>query len=188
MTGRPPRERRHRPSVRTPRTLSPPCPRPARTRTAGEDATAAGTVVRDPAGAVVPLGRRRVRRPPPLRLAKALHRLSRSVPARDRLELDEERTARHGIADGLWIPYLRPAAEKAFDLVLLVDSAPTMRIWEDRVAAIAVEAARSGAFRDVRTVRLELPRYGTARLRWSGGAPAIPRRCSTPGGRGSTSS
>ncbi|WP_327301181.1 FxSxx-COOH system tetratricopeptide repeat protein [Streptomyces goshikiensis] len=141
---------------------------------AGEDATAAGTVVRDPAGAVVPLGRRRVRRPPPLRLAKALHRLSRSVPARDRLELDEERTARHGIADGLWIPYLRPAAEKAFDLVLLVDSAPTMRIWEDRVAAIAVEAARSGAFRDVRTVRLELPRYGTARLRWSGGRTGDP--------------
>ncbi|GAA3077723.1 hypothetical protein GCM10020254_22330 [Streptomyces goshikiensis] len=188
MTGRPPRERRHRPSVRTPRTLSPPCPRPARTRTPAKTppprAPSYGTRP-EPSS---PLGRRRVRRPPPLRLAKALHRLSRSVPARDRLELDEERTARHGIADGLWIPYLRPAAEKAFDLVLLVDSAPTMRIWEDRVAAIAVEAARSGAFRDVRTVRLELPRYGTARLRWSGGAPAIPRRCSTPGGRGSTSS
>ncbi|WP_323139277.1 FxSxx-COOH system tetratricopeptide repeat protein [Streptomyces sp. NBC_01551] len=123
---------------------------------------------------VVPVGRRRVRRPPPLRLAKALHRLSRSVPARARRELDEERTARHGIADDLWIPYLRPAAEKAFDLVLFVDSSPTMRIWEDRVAAIAVEAARSGAFRDVRTVRLELPRHGTARLRWTGGRTGDP--------------
>ncbi|WP_260610303.1 FxSxx-COOH system tetratricopeptide repeat protein, partial [Streptomyces sp. WAC06614] len=111
---------------------------------------------------------RRVRRPAPLRLAKALHRLSRSLPARHRKELDEERTARYGISDNLWVPYLRPATEKAFDLVLLVDAAPTMRIWQQRVGAIAVEAARSGAFRDVRTVRLELPVTGRARLRWPG--------------------
>ncbi|MGP4114235.1 FxSxx-COOH system tetratricopeptide repeat protein [Streptomyces sp. 4N509B] len=109
-----------------------------------------------------------VRRTTQPRLARAMHRLARSVAASDRDELDEERTARHGISDGLWLPYLRPATEKALDLVLLVDAAPTMRIWEDRVAAIVVEAARSGAFRDVRTVRLEVPRQGRARLRWSG--------------------
>ncbi|MBW5485467.1 SAV_2336 N-terminal domain-related protein, partial [Streptomyces bambusae] len=120
-------------------------------------------------GPVLPAGLRRGRRPvAPLRLAKALHRLSRSLPARSRRELDEERTARHGISDNLWIPYLRPAAEKAFDLVLLVDRAPTMGIWADRVTALAVEAVRSGAFRDVRTVGLELPERGRARLRWPG--------------------
>ncbi|MPY59604.1 FxSxx-COOH system tetratricopeptide repeat protein [Streptomyces spongiae] len=112
--------------------------------------------------------RRPVRRAALPPLAKALRRMSRSVPARDREELDEERTARHGISDNLWLPYLRPGVEKALDLVVLVDSAPTMRIWADRVAAIGVEAARSGAFRDVRTVRLELPTRGQARLRWSG--------------------
>lgn len=111
---------------------------------------------------------RRARRPAPLRLAKALHLLSRSLPARHRKELDEERTARYGISDNLWVPYLRPATEKAFDLVLLVDAAPTMRIWQQRISAIAVEAARSGAFRDVRTARLELPANGRARLRWPG--------------------
>ncbi|MFE9093129.1 FxSxx-COOH system tetratricopeptide repeat protein [Streptomyces sp. NPDC007264] len=113
-------------------------------------------------------------RPAPPRLAKALHGLSRTVPARARKELDEERTARQGISDNLWVPYLRPAAEKALDLVLLVDRAPTMRIWEDRAAAIAVEAVRSGAFRDVRTAGLELPPRGRARLRWSGGRPGDP--------------
>nr|WSW57390.1 FxSxx-COOH system tetratricopeptide repeat protein [Streptomyces sp. NBC_00998] len=111
---------------------------------------------------------RRARRPAPLRLAKALHLLSRSLPARHRKELDEERTARYGISDNLWVPYLRPATEKAFDLVLLVDAAPTMRIWQQRISAIAVEAARSGAFRDVRTARLELPANGRTRLRWPG--------------------
>ncbi|MCJ1680091.1 FxSxx-COOH system tetratricopeptide repeat protein [Streptomyces sp. APSN-46.1] len=134
--------------------------------TAPDPATAATVEVA--VEAALPAGRRRVRRPQPLRLAKALHRLSRSVPARNRQELDEERTARHGISDDLWLPYLRPATEKAFDLVLLIDAAPTMRIWEERVAAIAVEATRSGAFRDVRVVRLELPRRGAARLRWPG--------------------
>ncbi|MER5931133.1 FxSxx-COOH system tetratricopeptide repeat protein [Streptomyces sp. NPDC002054] len=124
--------------------------------------------------AEVPAGPRPVRRAAPPRLAKALHRLSRSVPDRHRSELDEDRTARYGISDNLWIPYLRPATEKAFSLVLLVDSAPTMPLWEDRVGAIAVEAARSGAFRDVRTVRLELPSRGKARLRWPGDRPGDP--------------
>ncbi|MCB5181671.1 FxSxx-COOH system tetratricopeptide repeat protein [Streptomyces antimicrobicus] len=135
---------------------------------ADDDEPAADLEAEDPAGAPAAPVTRRVRRAAPPRLAKALHRLGRSLPARHRKELDEERTARYGIADNLWMPYLRPAAEKAFDLVLLVDTAPTMRIWRDRVAAIAVEAVRSGAFRDVRTVGLELPAGGAARLRWPG--------------------
>ncbi|WP_330329300.1 FxSxx-COOH system tetratricopeptide repeat protein [Streptomyces sp. NBC_00536] len=128
-----------------------------------------------PGAAEVPPGPRLVRPPaPPPRLAKALHRLRRSVPSRGREVLDEERTARHGISDDLWIPYVRPATEKALDLVLLIDSAPTMTIWQDRVASISLEAARSGAFRDVRTVRLELPQRGKARLRWPGDRPGDP--------------
>ncbi|MFJ3202745.1 FxSxx-COOH system tetratricopeptide repeat protein [Streptomyces sp. NPDC086989] len=154
-------------------TGSPVTPPPAAERS-GEDGPVGipenGAEAEAEAGRAVPvvLGARRARRPVPLPLARALHLLSRSMPARHRKELDEERTARYGISDNLWVPYLRPATEKAFDLVLLVDAAPTMRIWQQRIAAIAVEAARSGAFRDVRTVRLELPPSGRARLRWPG--------------------
>ncbi|MGW0332993.1 FxSxx-COOH system tetratricopeptide repeat protein, partial [Streptomyces sp. NPDC003011] len=98
-------------------------------------------------------------------LARALHRLARRIPSRDTLELDEETTAEQGVVDGMWLPFLRPARTSAFDLVLLVDDAPTMRIWEDAAARLAEAAEHSGAFRSVRTVRVDVPRTGAATLR-----------------------
>ncbi|GGX64098.1 FxSxx-COOH system tetratricopeptide repeat protein [Streptomyces hiroshimensis] len=109
----------------------------------------------DPAAAVPVVRNQRNQRNQSL-LAKALHRLGHRVPSRHRTELDEERTARHGIIDGLWMPYLRPEPERAFDLVVLADDGPTMPVWAREVERIATEAQRSGAFRDVRTVRLTL--------------------------------
>ncbi|MCF0077031.1 FxSxx-COOH system tetratricopeptide repeat protein [Streptomyces lomondensis] len=102
-------------------------------------------------------------------LARALHHLARRVPSRDSLELDEETTAEQGLADGLWMPFLRPARVSAFDLVMLLDDAPTMRIWEESAAGLARAAEHSGAFRSVRTLRVTVPRTGTATLRWSTG-------------------
>ncbi|MCT7357254.1 SAV_2336 family protein, partial [Streptomyces sp. 15-116A] len=108
-------------------------------------------------------------------LARALHQLQRRVSSRDTQELDEEATAEQGVADGLWLPFLRPVRTTAFDLVLLADDAPTMRIWEETVARLAEAAEHSGAFRSVRTVRVVLPRTGTPTLHWtSGGAVADP--------------
>lgn len=97
--------------------------------------------------------------------ARALHRLARRVPSRDILELDEETTAEQGVVDGMWMPFLRPARSAAFDLVLLIDAAPTMRIWEDTAARLARAAEHSGAFRGVRTVKVDVPRTGAATLR-----------------------
>ena len=98
-------------------------------------------------------------------LARALHTLARRIPSRDTLELDEETTAEQGVVDGMWMPFLRPARTSAFDLVLLTDDAPTMRIWEDTTARLARAAEHSGAFRGVRTVQVNVPRTGTATLR-----------------------
>ncbi|MGX1560033.1 FxSxx-COOH system tetratricopeptide repeat protein [Streptomyces sp. NPDC055506] len=106
------------------------------------------------------------------RFARALHQLARRVPSRDTLELDEETTAEQGIIDGMWMPFLRPARTAAFDLVLLVDDAPTLRIWDESTARLAQAAEHSGAFRAVRTVRVNVPRTGTATLRWSAGRAA----------------
>ncbi|GGX15091.1 cytochrome c [Streptomyces malachitofuscus] len=108
--------------------------------------------------------------------ARALHLLARRVPSRDTLELDEETTAEQGVADGMWMPFLRPARSSAFHLVLLVDDAPTLRIWKDSVARLARAAEHSGAFRTVRTVRVNVPRTGPATLRWGTG-----RATSDPG-------
>lgn len=101
------------------------------------------------------------------RFARALHQLARRVPSRDILELDEETTAEQGVVDGMWMPFLRPTRTAAFDLVLLVDDAPTLRIWEEAIARLAQAAEHSGAFRAVRTVRVNVPRTGTATMRWT---------------------
>lgn len=102
-------------------------------------------------------------------LARALHRLARRTPSRHTLELDEETTAEQGLADGMWLPFLRPAHTAAFDLLLLVDDAPTMRVWGDTAASLVEAAEHSGAFRSVRRVRIDVPRTGAARLREGSG-------------------
>ncbi len=105
-------------------------------------------------------------------LARALHQLARRIPSRDTLELDEETTAEQGLVDGMWMPFLRPARTSTFDLVVLTDDAPTMRIWEEAAGRLARAAEHSGAFRGVRTVRVNVPRTGSATLRWSTGRAA----------------
>ncbi|MER6701686.1 FxSxx-COOH system tetratricopeptide repeat protein [Streptomyces fimicarius] len=110
----------------------------------------------------------------PLRLARSLRGLGRRVPTGGRSALDEESTAEHGLTDGLWVPYFLPDRERAFDLVLLVDRAPTMPPWHGTVRQIADEATRSGAFRDVRTVGVTLPADGEPALRWPGGRDGHP--------------
>ncbi|MBA4862444.1 tetratricopeptide repeat protein [Streptomyces sp. PSKA54] len=118
-------------------------------------------------------------RPAPARrtalLARSLHRVGRRVPSRTALELDEVLTAERALADDLWLPYFRRAEDTAFDLVLLVDDAPTMRIWDEDLARLTSAAEASGAFRDVRPVKVVLPTEGAPSLRWdttSGADPA----------------
>ncbi|KIF71238.1 cytochrome C [Streptomyces sp. AcH 505] len=137
------------------------------TATAGTGGEAPGTYTAVSAGRTRPAAR-------PLPLAKAMRRLGRRVDSRTLTELDETRTAEHGINDGLWIPYLLPTRENAFDLVLLVDDAPTMRGWERTARQLAVEAARSGSFRDVRSVSVSVPAAGPPVLRRPGGQQADP--------------
>ncbi|MFH8469996.1 FxSxx-COOH system tetratricopeptide repeat protein [Streptomyces sp. NPDC017991] len=109
------------------------------------------------------------------RLARALHGLGRRVPSRLDRELDEETTAERGIVDGLWLPFLRPALTSSFDLVLLMDDAPTMRIWSGCTARLAQAAEESGAFRAVRVVRVAVPRAGAPTVRRGADqAPADP--------------
>lgn len=71
--------------------------------------------------------------------------------------------------DQLWLPFHQPVRSCAFDLVLLVDEAPTMQIWQDTVAGLAEAAEQSGAFRVVRTVRVKVPLTGDPTLRWPTG-------------------
>ncbi|MGW1817270.1 FxSxx-COOH system tetratricopeptide repeat protein [Streptomyces sp. NPDC002125] len=123
---------------------------------------------------VLPHETRPARRTVPLRLAKALRGFGRRVPSRHESRLDEARTAENGVIDGLWIPYLDPVQERAFDLMLLVDRAPTMPVWNSSLRQLSDEAVRSGAFRDVRTVDVSLPGGEPPVLRWPGNRRADP--------------
>lgn len=123
---------------------------------------------------VLPHETRPTRPAVPLRLAKALRGFGRRVPSRHESKLDEARTAENGVIDGLWIPYLDPVQERAFDLMLLVDRAPTMPVWDRSLRQLSDEAVRSGAFRDVRTVDVTLPGGEAPVLRWPGNRRADP--------------
>ncbi|MFD6275243.1 FxSxx-COOH system tetratricopeptide repeat protein [Streptomyces sp. NPDC060209] len=123
---------------------------------------------------VLPYEKRPARRVVQLRLAKALAGLGRLVPSPHDSRLDEARTAENGVIDGLWIPYLDPVQERAFDLMLIIDTAPTMPVWEGSLRQLSDEAVRSGAFRDVRTVDVSLPGGEAPALRWPGNRRADP--------------
>ncbi|MET7481923.1 FxSxx-COOH system tetratricopeptide repeat protein [Streptomyces sp. NPDC005538] len=102
-------------------------------------------------------------------LARALHRLARRLPSPIAEELDEEVTAERGVSDELWMPWFQPATAAAFDLVLLIDDAPTMAIWRESTTDLSLAAEHCGAFRAVRVVGLDVPRAGQPTLRWGAG-------------------
>ncbi|WP_420036718.1 FxSxx-COOH system tetratricopeptide repeat protein [Streptomyces sp. cg28] len=119
----------------------------------------------------------------PLRLARVLRALGRRVPTNAPGPLDEDATAQHGLSDGLWIPYLLPAYQRALDVVLFVDDTLTMRAWRGTVRRIADEATRSGAFRDVRIARIKVPADGPAVVRTADGRAGDPRELLDGSGR-----
>ncbi|MEX0170895.1 FxSxx-COOH system tetratricopeptide repeat protein [Streptomyces sp. LMG1-1-1.1] len=87
-------------------------------------------------------------------IARRLRPLKQLSPSAYDIELDEEATAEHAAEDGLWMPYTRPAGERRFDLVLVVDDHATMAIWEQTIAEFTSLVEQLGAFRDVRVRRL----------------------------------
>ncbi|MFJ9811377.1 FxSxx-COOH system tetratricopeptide repeat protein [Streptomyces sp. NPDC101158] len=89
-------------------------------------------------------------------ISRRLRPLKQMVPSRTEVELDEEATAEHAAEAGLWMPWIRSADERRFDLVLVVDDHATMAIWEQTIAEFTAVAEQLGAFRDVRVRRLGL--------------------------------
>lgn len=70
-------------------------------------------------------------------------------------ELDEELTAAAAAETGLWLPRWRSASWQKFDAALVVDTSLSMEIWQHTVREFRDVLLRQGAFRDVRTYRLD---------------------------------
>ena len=86
---------------------------------------------------------------------RALRPLLRRIPAPSRLDLDEEATARQ-IADiNIWLPIIKPEMVRWLDLMLVIDSSPSMTPWRQTVAEFRRMLEHQGAFRDVRVWQLK---------------------------------
>src|SRR6266545_329964 len=53
-------------------------------------------------------------------------------------------------------PVFTPAAERWFDVALVVEDAPSMVVWQQTIRELTMLLERQGAFRDVRRWRLRI--------------------------------
>ncbi|MEU8411409.1 FxSxx-COOH system tetratricopeptide repeat protein [Amycolatopsis japonica] len=90
------------------------------------------------------------------RIARALRPLSRRQSSPWRQELDEEATAERAAQDdGMWLPQWRGAPWRRYEMVLVIDSAPSMEIWQQTIQEFRSLLAHQGAFRDIRTYLID---------------------------------
>ena len=104
-------------------------------------------------------------------IQRALRPLRRYGPSLHRRVIDEDATATFIADTGLWIPVMRPAPERWFDVALAVDSSTSMNLWRPLIADLRTMLSGTGAFRDIRTWELTLRQQAIV-LRPSGGAGA----------------
>jgi tetratricopeptide (TPR) repeat protein len=126
-------------------------------------------------------GRALPSRPAPADLtsvARALRPLKKTAASRRDSVLDETATAEQLIDEPAWLPVFRPGVERFWQVVLVVDQGPTMRVWRDTVRRLRQVLERQG-FRDV-LVRLLSTQGASAQsvtLR-SPAQPEVPRPAS----------
>ncbi|MQY14154.1 hypothetical protein SRB5_43160 [Streptomyces sp. RB5] len=104
----------------------------------------------------------------PRMLERALRPLRRTVASAHDLVLDEERTA-EALAEGEpRLPRYRPARERWLDLVLVVDTAPSMAAWRHSVNEFSRLLGGLGAFRTLDIRLLDTDRESDLRLHGPG--------------------
>ncbi|MCZ4602651.1 SAV_2336 N-terminal domain-related protein [Streptomyces sp. Lzd4kr] len=89
--------------------------------------------------------------PRALELSRALRPFKRRYAQGRRLTLDLDATVRDYRRTGELIPMLGPTPEPWFELLLVVDTSPTMAVWQNTNREFASLLAGLGAFRRVRT-------------------------------------
>ncbi|MFI0963707.1 SAV_2336 N-terminal domain-related protein [Streptomyces sp. NPDC021080] len=88
-------------------------------------------------------------------LGNALRPLRRTSPSPVRTVVDEELTAEWAAATGMVVPMVTAAEEPHYDLALVCDTTPSMKLWTPLVREMGRAAARFGAFRSVTVRRLD---------------------------------
>jgi uncharacterized protein YjbI with pentapeptide repeats len=104
-------------------------------------------------------------------LARSLRPLMRKVPSRSRFDLDEDATVTRIAETSVWMPVVQARQERWLELDLVVEASKTTVIWERAIAELNHLVEYQGAFRSVRTWRLDA-QSGKVELfpRWRDGA------------------
>jgi formylglycine-generating enzyme required for sulfatase activity len=97
-------------------------------------------------------------------IAKVLRPLMRKVPSRTRQAIDEEATAIRIAVDKIWSPVVQPEPERWLELAIVIEVTNIFEVWKDSIAEFQHLMERHGAFRDVRTWRLQTPANGKPQL------------------------
>ncbi len=90
-----------------------------------------------------------------LEILKAFRPLMRQVPSAHAQYLDVPATVRAIAETEVWQPQMRPVLEPWLELALVVDTAPSMVIWQRTILDLRRILSQSGVFRDVRLWSLE---------------------------------
>ena len=97
-------------------------------------------------------------------IAKVLRPLMRKVPSRTRQAIDEEATAMRIAEDKIWNPVVKPEPERWLELAIVIEVTNIFDVWKDSIAEFQHLMERHGAFRDVRTWRLQTPENSQPQL------------------------
>jgi formylglycine-generating enzyme required for sulfatase activity len=89
-----------------------------------------------------------------LDIGRALRPLMRRVPSRTQTRFDEEATAQQIAEQQIWLPVLRPAPERWYELAIVVEDGASAPLWQDTVGELRRLTERLGAFRRVTAWRL----------------------------------
>ncbi len=88
--------------------------------------------------------------PHKLNLGRNLYPLKQRVKSRTLQVFDEGTTVRLSADGGIWLPMVRAAAERWFDVAIVIDTTATMAVWYETVKELFHMLTHHGAFRDVR--------------------------------------
>ncbi|MGW7304745.1 NaeI family type II restriction endonuclease [Streptomyces sp. NPDC054835] len=162
-----PREPAPAPAPRPPDAAGRPAPdtRPLHERLPGSGIHVRGHAVGAPRAAGLPHA---------LELTRALRPWKRRWPRGRHAELDIDATVDGYARSGELIPVLAAAPERWFDLALVVDRSPGMRVWRETIAEFTAVLDRLGAFRTLQVTDLAFD---------DSGEPLVPGQLRSSDGR-----
>lgn len=118
-----------------------------------------------------------------LEVTRALRPWKRPWRQGRRTELDVDATVDDYARSGELLPVFTPAPERWFDLVLVVDRSPAMRVWRETIADFTAILDRLGAFRTLQVRDLGFGDDGGLELLDGQGRLMSPGQLRSPDGR-----